>query len=133
MRSIILAAAICVLAPTLGWAETATVSSGAKAQIALHSRFDGQCRAARVEITVLKGAANGAVTWAPVDYVIPAQNRAGEKQPAQCVGKTIKGVAVYYQSKSGFVGSDSFSYRRLNADKADDRFNAEVAYSVTVK
>jgi hypothetical protein len=56
MRSIIhiLIATICVFVPTLGWSETATVTSGAKAQIAIHSRFDSQRLPARVVITVLK-------------------------------------------------------------------------------
>ena len=133
MRSAAFVAAICILAPALACAETATVTSGQKTRIAVHSRFDSQCRAARVEITLLNAAPNGAVTSEPVDYVIPERTRSGVKQPAQCVGKTIKGMAVYYQSKPGFVGSDSFRYRRVNANKADDRFNADVAYTVTVK
>jgi hypothetical protein len=133
MRSIILTATMCVFLPALAWADTATVTSGQKTQIALHSRFDSQCQAARVEITVLNAAANGTVTSASVDYVIPAQNRAGEKQPAQCVGKTIKGMAVYYQSKAGFVGTDRFRYRRVTAGRSDDRFNAEIGYTITVK
>lgn len=132
MRKIILVAAICVFVPNLGWAETAVVPSGKKTQITRHSRFDAECRSNRVEIKLLQAARNGTVTSEPIDYVVPAELR-GVKQPAQCVGKTIKGVAVFYQSKPGFTGNDSFRYSRTNADKADDRFNAEVSYSVTVK
>jgi hypothetical protein len=49
------------------------------------------------------------------------------------VGKTVQGVAVFYQSKPGFVGNDSFRYLRFNPADAKDRFNAEVSYSLTVK
>src|SRR6266849_4211707 len=96
MRSIILIAAFCVLAPAAGWAETATVSSGQKTKIAQHSRFDAQCRAARVDIKVLQAAVNGTVSSETIDYLIAAQTKDGVKHPAQCVGKTIKGVAVFY-------------------------------------
>jgi len=132
MRALLIAAA-CLLPPSLAHAETATVASGQKTQIAIHSRFDNRCVPARVEITVLAAPQNGAVTTEPTDYIVPEVNRGGVKQPAQCVGKSMRGVAVFYQSKPGFVGEDSFRYRRLNADKADDRFNAEVSYTVTVK
>lgn len=133
IQTISFAAAICCLHPALGSAETATVRPGSKTEIATHSRFDGNCQAARVEINLLTPPANGKVTWAPKDVTVPAVNRSGVKQPAQCVGKTIAGVAVYYEPKPGFVGTDTFRYRRVNANKADDRFNAEVNYTVEVK
>jgi hypothetical protein len=126
-------AAICCLLPAFAQAETASVRAGSKTQIALHSRFDSNCEAARVEIKLLKPPANGQISWMAKDYIVPAVDRGGVKQPAQCVGKTIAGVAVYYEPKSGFVGTDNFSYRRTNADKADDRFNREVEYRVEVK
>ena len=40
---------------------------------------------------------------------------------------------IYYQSKAGFVGNDSFRYLRFNPANAKDRFNAEVSYTITVK
>ena len=33
----------------------------------------------------------------------------------------------------GFVGTDSFRYRRSNPDDANDRFNMEILYRVTVQ
>jgi len=133
MRGLILAAIVCLWVPTAAWAETAIVPSGKKTQITIHSRFDAACHAARVTITVLKPPANGTVTTEPQDYVVPARNRNGVAQYAQCVGKAMRGVAIFYESKPGFVGTDSFRYLRVNADKADDRFNQEVSYTVTVK
>ena len=42
-------------------------------------------------------------------------------------------MAVFYQSKPGFAGKDSFRYRRFNPNDAKDRFNVELSYDVTVK
>ena len=132
MRKIILVAAVSVFVPTLGWAQSATVNSGAKSQITTHFRIDSQCRPSRVEIKVLAAPANGTVTSEPKDVVVPAQNQKG-KQPAQCVGKTVAGVAVFYQSKAGFKGNDSLRYLRFNPNDANDRYNTEVSYTITVK
>jgi len=131
MRRIILATAVSICVPTLGWAQSATVNSGAKTQITTHFRIDSQCRPSRVEIKVLAAPANGAVTSEPKDVVVPAANKKG-KQPTQCVGKSVAGIAVFYQSKAGFKGKDSFKYYRFNPSDANDRFNAEINYTITV-
>jgi hypothetical protein len=113
--------------------QSATVRSGEKTQITTHSRFDNQCRPSRVEIKIVNAPAHGTVNSEPKDMVVHEQNRLGQKQPAQCVGKTVRGVAIFYQSKAGFVGNDSFHYLRFNPGNAKDRFNADVSYTVTVK
>ena len=133
LRKIVLSVALAVLAPALGRAETAIVDSGAKTQVATHFRFDSQCVASPVEIVVVGAPANGTVTYEPKDLVVQPQTPRGGQQPAQCVGKTVPGVAVFYQSKRGFVGTDSFRYLRVNPNDAKDRFNAEIGYSVMVK
>jgi clan AA aspartic protease (TIGR02281 family) len=125
-----LLASISSSAPAL--AETANVTSGVKTQIATHSRFDNQCRSALVRIVVLDPPRNGTVTSAPSDYVVPVRNLSGVMQPPRCVGQTLQGVAVFYQSKPGFVGADTFRYLRSNADISDNRFNSEITYNVTV-
>ena len=124
--------AACICAPTFGRAESATAPSGIKTQLTLHSRFDSQCRSIRTEIRILAPPANGTVTSEPKNYAIPAQNRLGEKQPQQCVGKIVEGVAVFYQSQPGFAGSDSVRYRRFNPNDANDRYNMEISYAITV-
>ena len=131
MRHIIRFAAILTLVPALGWAATATAPSGGKTRIASHFRVDGQCNPSRVEITVLKAPANGTVTYERQDVVIPKQNTKGENQ--RCVGKTVAGVVMFYQSKPGFAGTDSFRYRRFNPNDANDRFNVEISYDIAVK
>jgi hypothetical protein len=123
--------AILLLVPALGWAATATAPSGVKTRIASHFRVDGECRASRVEITVLKAPANGTMTSEHQNIVVPAKNSLGEVQ--KCVGKSVAGVVVFYQSKPGFAGKDSFRYRRFNPSDPNDRFNADVSYDVTVK
>ena len=124
---------VCVSAAAQQGGVSATAQSGVKTQIATHDRFDKQCRPGQVEISVLAPPASGTVSTEPKDIVIRAQNRYGDTQPSQCVGKTVTGVAIFYQSKPGFVGTDSFRYRRSNPGDANDRFNMEILFNVTVK
>ena len=133
MRRVIFFVTVTCLTPMPALADTANAVSGAKTEVARHSRFDNNCQSARVQITVRKTPANGTLIYEPVEYAVPAVDRRGEKQPAQCVGKMVKGVAVSYQSKPGFRGTDRFRYSRVNADKSDDRFNTEMNFTVRVK
>ena len=107
--------------------------SGAKAQISTHMRYDRECGASRVAITILKAPEHGTMSYAPKPIVVAAKSARGIAQPAQCIGKTVEGVAVYYESKPGFTGQDSFSYRRFNPNDENDRFNADISYTITVK
>ena len=45
----------------------------------------------------------------------------------------MTGVAIFYQSKPGFVGTDGVRYRRFNPADDNDRFNMEILFNVTVK
>jgi len=82
---------VCVSAAAQQGGVSATVPSGVKTQIATHDRFDKQCRPNRVEISVIAPPANGTVSTEPKDIVVKAQNRYGDTQPSQCVGKTVAG------------------------------------------
>jgi hypothetical protein len=126
-------AAVWVFTPTLVSAQSATVASGVKSEITTHMRYDSQCQPSRVDIKILAAPANGTVTAEPKSIVVPAQSDRSVPQQSQCVGKMVDGVAVYYQSKPGFVGQDSFRYLRLNPKDAGDRFNVEINYTITVK
>ena len=132
MRKAVPSAVICAFVPALAWAASATVPSGVKTRITTHARFDSQCKARPVEIRVTTPPANGTLTSQPEDYVVREENGRGEGQPNQCVGKRIPGVAVYYQSKRGFAGSDTFKYLRVSTTDPNDRFNAEMSYTITV-
>ncbi len=133
MRKLALFATILVFAPAFAWADSATVASGAKTRITTHSRYDRECRASRVEIKIITPPAHGTVTSGPAPFVVAAKTARGGDQPEQCVGKTVEGVAVYYQSRPDFVWQDSFRYRRVNPTDANDRFNADISYTITVK
>ena len=121
-----------LVAPALAWAESATVASGSKSQITTHLRTDNQCNAVPVVIEILAKAANGTVTVEPKDLVIRPVTPRGGEQGSKCVGKTVAGVAVFYQSKPGFTGQDSFRYRRTSESRGD-RATGEISYTVTVK
>ena len=133
MRNAIMLAAVMVLAPTLVAAESATVASGVKSEITTHARYDSQCRSTRPIIKILAAPVNGTVTVEPKDVVVSAESDQGLPQQPQCIGKTIDGIAIYYESNPGFVGHDSFRYQRLNPRDAGDRFNTELTYTITVK
>jgi len=132
MRKTVWLAAALGFAPTLASAESAIVTSGVKSEVTTHMGFDSRCQSRRVTIKILDPPANGAVTTEPKRIVVAPQSARGVSQPSQCVGRTIDGVAVQYQSRPGFVGQDSFRYWRLNPDDAGDRSNMEVKYTVTV-
>ena len=123
-----------LLAPTAVWAQsTATVASEVKSQITTHMSTDAQCNPFRVVIETLAAPANGTLTAEPKDIVIPATTPRAGQQPSKCVGKTVAGVAIFYQSKPGFVGQDSFRYRRSTPDRPGDRAAGEIGYTITVK
>ena len=47
--------------------------------------------------------------------------------------KSVRAVRVVYRSKSGFIGQDSFTYRRVTADPTDPDNGKEYAVAVTVR
>jgi hypothetical protein len=133
MRTIILFAAAAVFVPALAAEDSATVASGEKSEITTHLRYDSRCQATPVAIKIVAPPANGTVTTEPKSIVVPSESDRGLKQQSPCVGKTVEGVAVYYQSKPGFVGQDGFRYLRLNPKDPGDRFNTNIGYTITVK
>ena len=124
-------AAVCASVPTLAWAASATVESGVKTEIATHSRYDSRCQSNPVNIRIVAQPANGTVTAEQKEIVVA--NDKAVPQSSQCMGKTVQGVAVYYQSKPGFTGQDSFRYQRLNPRDAGDPLNNDITYTITVK
>jgi hypothetical protein len=110
-----------------------TVTSGVKTEITTHMRYDSRCQANSVAIKIAAAPANGTVTTEAKPIVVPPQSDRGMPQQAPCIGKTVEGAAVYYQSKHGFVRQDIFRYQRLNPRDAGDKFNKEVSYTIAVK
>ena len=132
MRTIMLFVAVLVFTPTFVSAESATVASGVKTEITTHARYDSQCQPSRVAVKIIAAPANGTVTAEPKSILVAPQSERGVPQQSPCIGKTVDGVAIYYQSKPGFVGQDSFRYQRLNPKDAGDRFNVAMSYTIEV-
>lgn len=133
MRRIVLSLAVLGLLSGSALAESAMVASGVKSLITRHWHFDGQCRSSRIIIKVVEPPANGKVTSQAHRVTVPATSPRGGAQNSQCIGKSVQGVAVYYQSRAGFVGQDSFRYVRLNPNDAGDRSSGEIGYTITVR
>src|SRR5437588_12540708 len=104
MRNAAMLAAVMGFIPTLVAADAATVASGVKSEITSHARYDSQCESSRPVIKILAAPVNGTVTVEPKNVVISAESDRGLAQQPHCIGKTIDGVAIYYQSKPGFIG-----------------------------
>ena len=47
--------------------------------------------------------------------------------------KNVRAVKVFYKSRAGFTGQDSFTYRRVTADPTDPDNGKEYAVAVTVR
>jgi hypothetical protein len=133
MRTLIPAVLFGVTVSFPAAADNATVKSGVKTEITTHMKYDMKCQANRVAIRVTQAPANGTLTTEPKSIVVPSAPQRGMPQQSPCVGKTMEGIAVFYESKPGFVGSDNFRYQRLNPRDPGDPFNKEINYIVTVE
>ena len=110
-----------------------TAQSGQRTLITTHMSYNGQCKPYHVVIDILSNPTHGLVMTEAKDLVVPAQTPRAGKQPAQCVGRTVPGVAIVYQSRPGFVGQDSFAYRRSTPDRPDDRAAGDISYTIAVQ
>jgi heat shock protein HslJ len=124
---------VLLAAPNVVRAESATVPAGVKSLITTHMSYDSQCKPYQVVIDILTAPTSGALTSEPKNIVVPPETPRAGQQPSQCVGKTVVGVAIFYQSKVGFFGQDSFKYRRSTPDRPSDRAAGEISYTVTVR
>jgi hypothetical protein len=89
-----------------------------------HWRVDANGKDWPVTIEYLTRPANGTVRTKLFPY--PKKLRNGEV-------KTVRVSQVIYQSRKGFVGQDSFTYRRTTADPTDPDNGREYAVAVTVR
>jgi hypothetical protein len=78
----------------------------------------------------------------PVTIQIVTRPRNGTATPQVASGsrvlrngqtRTVRLARVVYQSRKGFVGEDSFTYRRITADPTDTQNGREYAVAVTVR
>lgn len=122
-----------ILCPSIVSAESASVASGVKSRIQRHWGMDARCQGTKLVVRVTAPPAHGRVSVQNERIAVPANSPRGGVQGASCVGRSVAGVGIYYQSTSGYVGQDSFSYLRMNPSNAQDRANGEITFSVTVR
>jgi hypothetical protein len=96
-----------------------TVASGREERCTGHARYDGQRREWPVAIDVTVPPSNGEVST----RIVPETTKSGLQ---------IHATEIDYRSNPGFVGQDSFTYRR-HSDDPSDPFNGTVTMTVTVK
>ena len=110
----------------------ATVVSGVNSTLATHWATDRRsCQPQHLVVGITAPPANGTVVTEHKSIIIPASGTLGG--PQACAGKPAEAVVIYYQSRPGFTGEDSFRYQRTNLDNAQDALNVEISYTVKVK
>jgi len=69
----------------------------------------------------------------PKNGTATAQVTTGQRPLRNGEVKTVRLTQVIYQSRKGFVGEDSFTYRRITADPTDPNNGKEYTVAVTVR
>jgi hypothetical protein len=99
-----------------GGSISKSARSGETVRVSHHWETDGSA----VSIKVIKQPSNGSVSTRAATEKIPV--RPGE------IPKSTRVTSVYYKSKKGFVGEDSFTYVRTSA-----RVSGTYTITVTVR
>lgn len=89
-----------------------------------HWRVDASGKVWPVSIEVVSPPKNGAVT---------TRTSSGQRKLRNGEAKTVRLTSVVYQSKKGYVGEDSFTYRRVTADPTDPDNGKVYTVAVTVR
>jgi len=111
-RSIVLTACLCVVAGSVIAQEAArnierTGAAGAELRVFTYTPHRSDCSPDNnVRIIVRALPAHGNLTTRP-DTVIAGASRFGA---ADCSGRSIAGLGVYYVPQPGFHGTDRFNY-----------------------
>ena len=89
-----------------------------------HWRVDNNGKVWPVSIQVVSPPKNGTVT---------TRASSGQRKLRNGEAKTVRLTSVVYQSRKGYVGEDSFTYRRVTADPTDPDNGKEYTVAVTVR
>ena len=89
-----------------------------------HWRVDSSGKVWPVSIEVVTPPKSGAVT---------TRASTGQRKLRSGEAKTVRLTSVVYQSKKGYVGEDSFTYRRVTADPTDPDNGKVYTVAVTVR
>jgi hypothetical protein len=98
--------------------------SGVPTLVNGHSRFDNEGHSYPVNISVTAPPAHGTVQTRV--RTLPRRQRDGSTH-------MVRETQVIYQSKKGYTGDDTFTYRRVSTDPSDPRNNQELTIQVTVR
>ena len=119
---------VTVLCSTYAVAELVsyTVKSGERRECHAggHWRVDANGKEWPVTIEYITRPKNGTAT---------TQVGSGSRPLRNGQMRTVRLARVIYQSRKGFVGEDSFTYRRTTADPTDSMNGREYTVAVTVR
>jgi hypothetical protein len=106
-------------------AEQISVTARSGEQLPCHTyyRVDAKGKEWPVTIQFTARPKNGSVTTQSFARPVSVNGEA----------KTVRAVRVFYTSKKGYVGQDSFTYRRITADPTDPESGKEFTVAVTVR
>lgn len=107
-----------------------TVASGKTTLVNWHHRIREDCKIQPISLDIVKQPKNGVVT-AKLSKRKLDRKTAGNLR--HCYGKTAVFIEVYYKSKKGFKGKDSFSYKRVSPQKNDKWNRRTVKMKITVE
>ena len=85
-----------------------SVSSGKRVQIDRYMGWNNDCSFQTINIDVVQKPKSGSTDARVVNSKI---SKAQSGSSGKCFGKPIKGLGVYYKSKSGYRGQDSMKIR----------------------
>jgi hypothetical protein len=106
-------------------AEQISVTAQSGQQLPCHTyyRVDANGKEWPVTIQFTTRPKNGTATTQSFSMPVSVNGQA----------KAVRAVKVFYQSKSGFIGQDSFTYRRVTGDPTDPNNGKEFTVAVTVR
>ena len=105
--SLAIAAALSA-APALAQTKVVSAPAGKTVWVDTYMGWKDNCSPQLVNIDIVSPPKHGTVTPKPKNEVI---RHARIGQASTCNGRTVKGLGVYYKSKSGYRGADSFAVR----------------------
>jgi len=100
-----------------------TARSGEELPCHVYYRVDANGKEWPVTIRFTSRPQNGTVTTRAVARPVAVNGQT----------KSVHAVRVVYKSKSGFIGQDSFTYRRVTSDPTDPDNGKEYTVAVTVR
>jgi hypothetical protein len=103
-----------------------TAKSGADSPLAYSGRWDRNCNALPVTVTITQKPLNGTATVVDAERVIP-QDTPASGDTGKCAGKTITSKRIIYRSKPNFRGNDMVVYETKDGGRLINRTTISVS------